>query len=57
MIVVVVDPRPDGLPTSLLGLIDAGIEALLGKQPLVAFAFSGMPWRVHTRAPRIGENT
>jgi hypothetical protein len=30
MIVVVVDPHPDRLPTSLFGLVDAGIEAFLG---------------------------
>ena len=50
MIVVVMDPHPDRLLASLLGLIDAGIEAFLGKQPLVAFNLPVMPRRVHTRA-------
>ena len=50
MIVVVMDPHPDRLPTGTFGVIYAGIEAFLGKQPLVAFDFPVMPRRVHTRA-------
>ena len=46
MIVVVMDPYPDRLPAGLLGVIDAGIEALFGKESLVAFDFPVMPRRV-----------
>ena len=50
MIVVVMDPHTNRLPASLLGLIDAGIEALFGKESLVAFDLPVVPRRIHPRA-------
>lgn len=50
MIVAVIDPHTNRLPTGLLGLIDAGVEAFLGKQPLVPLDLPVMPRRVRSCA-------
>lgn len=41
MIGVVVDPDADRFAALLLGIEGVGVEAFLGKDPLIAFDFSG----------------
>lgn len=54
MVVVVVDPGGDGFPTGLLGVVGPGIEAFLGKDPLITLDLPVVPGRVRpgTLMPR-----